>query len=115
MKTFEPGDVVKMPFPYQEATAGKYRPALVVSSPELQEVHGVLWVLMITSAKSRPWAGDVEIPHLEGTGLPAPSVVRCAKIAITDASTATRIGRLGQAQIKLVSAMMQRALGMAPG
>ena len=114
MKTFKPGDIVKVPFPYQEAPARTYRPALVVSAPELQEVHGVLWVLMITSAKNRPWAGDVEILHLEEAGLPAPSVVRCAKISITDASSVTRIGRLGQAQIKLVSGMMQRALGLPP-
>ena len=111
MPVFEPGDIIKVPFPYADESTRQFRPALVVSSPELQEVHGLLWVLMITSAKNRPWAGDVEVTHLEEAGLPAPSVVRCAKIAITDASEVTRIGRLGQAQVKLVSGMMRRALG----
>ena len=111
---FEPGDVIKVPFPYMEKPVKQHRPALVVSSSELQEVHGLLWVLMITSAKNKPWAGDVAVSHLEEAGLPAPSVVRCARIATIEASAATRIGALGQAQLKLVSNMMQRALGSNP-
>ncbi len=111
MPVFEPGDVIKVPYPFGEKPAKQYRPALVVSSSELQEVHGLLWVLMITSAKNKPWAGDVEIAHLEDTGLPAASVVRCARVATIEVSSATRIGILGQPQLKLVSNMMQRALG----
>ena len=114
MPVFEAGDVIKVPFPYADRPVKQYRPALVVSSPELQEFHGLLWVLMITSAKNRSWAGDVEIAHPHEAGLPAPSVVRCPKIATIEASAATRIGALGQAQIKLVSTMMQRALGFNP-
>jgi mRNA interferase MazF len=115
MQNFEPGDVVKLPFPYVERPVKQYRPALVVSSSELQQVHGLLWVLMITSAKNRSWAGDVEVPHPEEAGLPAPSVVRCAKIATIEAAAATRIGALGPAQLKLVSNMMQRGFGLRPG
>ncbi len=111
---FEPGDVIKVPFPYVEKPVKQYRPALVVSSSELQEVHSLLWVLMITSAENKPWAGDVEVSHLEEAGLPVPSVVRCAKIATIEASAATRIGALAQAQFKLVSNMIQRALGSNP-
>ena len=111
---FEPGDVIKVPFPYVEKPVKQYRPALVVSSSELQEVHSLLWVLMITSAENKPWAGDVEVSHLEEAGLPVPSIVRCAKIATIEASAATRIGALAQAQFKLVSNMMQRALGPIP-
>jgi len=108
---FEPGDVIKVPFPFVEKPVKQYRPALVVSSPELQEVHGLVWVLMITSAKNEPWAGDVEIAHLEEAGLSTPSVIRCAKITMIEATEATRIGALRHAQLKLVSNMMQRALG----
>ena len=111
MPAFEPGDVIKVPFPYGEKPAKQHRPALVVSSSELQEALGLLWVLMITSAKNKPWAGDVEVTHPEEAGLPAPSVVRCAKVATIEAAAATRIGSLGLAQLKLVSNMMQRALG----
>jgi mRNA interferase MazF len=115
MPAFEPGDVIKVPFPYGEKPAKQHRPALVVSSSELQEALGLLWVLMITSAKNKPWAGDVEVTHPEEAGLPAPSVVRCAKVATIEAAAATRIGSLGLAQLKLVSNMMQRALGAGAG
>jgi mRNA interferase MazF len=111
MQNFKAGDVVKVPFPYVERPVKQYRPALVVSSSELQEALGLLWVLMITSAKNKPWAGDVEVAHLEEAGLPAPSVIRCAKIATIEAAAATRIGALQHAQMKLVSNIMQRALG----
>jgi len=114
MPVFEPGDIIKVPLPYVEEPVKQYRPALVVSSSELQEVHGLLWVLMITSAKNKPWSGDVEITHLKEAGLPVSSVVRCAKIATIEATTATRIGALGQAQFRLVSNMMRRALGSSP-
>jgi mRNA interferase MazF len=114
MPVFEPGDIIKVPFPFTQKPVKQFRPALVVSSTELQEVLGLLWVLMITSAKNRPWAGDVKVAHLDEAGLPAPSVIRCARIAAIDASAATRIGSLGQAQFKLVSNMMQRALGALP-
>ena len=112
--TFEPGDVIKIPFPYGEKPVKRFRPALVVSSRELQELHGLLWVLMITSAKNRPWAGDVEITHLDEAGLPAPSVVRCAKIAAIDSSQAIRIGRLDQVPLKFVEHMTQRAWAIKP-
>lgn len=111
MPAFKHGDVIKVPFPYGETPAKQYRPALVVSSPEMQEALGLLWVVMITSAKNTSWAGDVEVTHLDEAGLPAPSVVRCAKVAAIEATAATRIGSLGLAQLKLVSHMMQRALG----
>ena len=111
MPTFKPGDVIKIPFPYVEKPVQRHRPALVVSSSELQEIHGMLWVLMITSAENRPWAGDVEITDLEKAGLPAPSVVRCARIATMEAKNATVIGALAPAQWKTVSLMLGRAMG----
>jgi len=111
MPIFEAGDVIKVPFPFLEKPVRRYRPALVVSSSELQKLHGLLWVLMITSARNRPWAGDVTVTHLAEAGLPAPSVVRCAKIATIEATEASRIGTLGRGEFKLVTNMLNRALG----
>jgi mRNA interferase MazF len=110
MPTFEPGTVVKVPFPDVERPVERFRPALVVSSPELGEVHGLLWVLMITSARNEPWAGDIEISNPELAGLPAPSVVRCAKIATIEKSSATAIGSLASPEWKLVTRMLDRVL-----
>ena len=49
---------------------------------------------MITSAAHRRWDGDVVITDAEAARLPAPSVVRCAKIATIEAAKAERIGVL---------------------
>jgi mRNA interferase MazF len=63
----------------------------------MQEASGyprLLWVLMITSAQNRGWPGDVTIPDPAAAGLPAPSIVRTAKIATIEAEDAECIGRL---------------------
>ncbi|MGH8174322.1 MAG: type II toxin-antitoxin system PemK/MazF family toxin [Rhodanobacteraceae bacterium] len=94
MQSFEPGDVVKVPFPYTDRATRQRRPALVVCAPELPATHGVLWVLMITSLENRGWRGDIGIPDLEKAGLPAASVIRTAKIATIDARDAEPLGKV---------------------
>ncbi|MBP8284564.1 MAG: type II toxin-antitoxin system PemK/MazF family toxin [Chromatiaceae bacterium] len=92
--TFLPGDVVKVPFPYTDRPTRQRRPALIVSSPDLQREHGLSWVLMITSAANRGWKGDVDVADLAQAGLPARSVVRTAKIATIDSRDADYLGRV---------------------
>ena len=95
MPGFEPGDVNRVPFPYTEGEARQHRPALVVAQTGPGEGSGLLlWVLMITSAENRGWAGDVAVPDAAAAGLPAPSVIRCAKIATIDAARAEVRGRV---------------------
>jgi len=94
MAAFDQGDVVKVPFPYTDRATRQSRPALVVSTNDLEDAHGLLWVLMITSAENRGWAGDVAIIDLDAAGLPAPSVIRTAKIATIEAIHATPLGRI---------------------
>lgn len=105
--TFQQGDVVKVPFPYADRPTRQRRPALIVSSPDLQRLHGLSWVLMITSAANRGWEGDVEIADITLAGLPAPSVVRTAKIATIDSRDAGHLGRVSAKVLQLV----QRHLG----
>ncbi len=72
-----------------------------------------MWVVMITSAVNRGWPDDVAIKDLAAAGLPAPSVIRTAKIATIDCAAATRIGsvsRVLQAQvIKRVATILSPA------
>ena len=100
--TFLPGDVVKVPFPYTDRPTRQRRPALIVSSPGLQRGHGLSWVLMITSAANRGWEGDVDIADITLAGLPAPSVVRSAKIATIDSCDAVHLGRVSAEVLQLV-------------
>lgn len=112
MATFSQGEVVKVPFPYTDRSTRQSRPALVVSLPSLEDTHGLLWVVMITSAANRGWPDDVGITALSRAGLPAPSVIRPAKIATIEASDATKLGTLSAAIIQQVLYRVGRTLGV---
>ncbi len=94
MRTFNQGDVVKVPFPYTDRSTRQSRPALIVSLPEMETNHGLVWVVMITSAENRSWPGDVQIEDLTHAGLPAASVIRPMKIATIEAKDAQRLGSI---------------------
>lgn len=94
MASFEQGDVIRVPFPYTDSSTRQFRPALVVSGPQVQARHGLIWVVMITSAENRAWPDDVPITRLADSGLPAPSIIRPAKIATIDAAQGARLGRI---------------------
>ena len=110
MASFKPWDIVKVPFPHTDRPVRQHRPALVVAAGHLETARGLLWVLMITSAENRGWDGDVAISDLAAAGLPAPSVVRPAKIATIEARDAERIGALLPAERKKVAEYLTRAL-----
>ena len=106
-------DIVVVPFPYADRLAEKRRPALVISNRKLTP-FGLIWVAMITSAANEPWSCDVTIANLARAGLPAPSVVRSAKIAcIEPARIERRAGRLDKAAAKAVAQKLKGFLGSA--
>jgi mRNA interferase MazF len=108
---FDVFDIVVVPFPYADRLAGKRRPALVISNRRLAP-FGLIWMAMITSAANDPWSCDVAIVDLVRAGLPAPSVVRTAKIAcIEPARIERRAGRLDKATAKSRGTEVERILG----
>ena len=113
MRTFEKGEVIKVPFPYTDRATRQSRPALVVSTARLNDLHGLLWVVMITSAENRGWPDDVPVANLKMAGLPVPSLIRSAKIATIDASDASKLGRVPAAQVRLVTERIIQGLGAA--
>ena len=112
MPNFRQGDVIKVPFPYTDRATRQFRPALVVSTGNIEDVHGLLWVVMITSAENRGWAGDVTVNNLAAAGLPVPSVIRTAKIATIEASDATHLGRVPPALFRQVARRLAQDLGL---
>jgi mRNA interferase MazF len=108
---FDAFDIVVVPFPYADRLAEKRRPALVISNRKLVP-FGLIWVAMITSAENAPWSCDVAIADLARAGLPAPSVVRTAKIAcIEPVRIERRAGRLDKAAAKAVMQKLKASLG----
>ena len=108
MQTFERGDVIKVPFPYTDRATRQSRPALVVSTARLEDLHGLLWVVMITSAENRGWPDDVPVSNLNIAGLPSPSLIRSAKIATIEAAYASKLGRVSAEQLGLVTERLRR-------
>jgi mRNA interferase MazF len=113
MPGFDVWDVVRVPFPYTDRPIREYRPALVIGAGGIEKDHGLLWVLMITSASNRGWPGDVEVSNLEVAGLPAASVVRTAKIATIECKEANRIGVLPTSDRKNVRLLVRKTLDRA--
>src|SRR4051794_3848343 len=104
-------DIVVVPFPYADRLVEKRRPALVISNPKLAP-FGLIWVAMITSADNAPWSCDVAIADLARAGLPAPSVVRPAKIACIEPSRIERrAGKLDKATARAVAQKLRGLLG----
>ena len=113
MAIFDVWDIVKVPFPYTDRPVRQRRPALVVAAGEIEVAHGLLWLVMITSAENRGWSDDVRISDLDGAGLPAPSIVRPAKMATVDARDAQRLGTLSIVDREAVVAGLRRILSIA--
>jgi mRNA interferase MazF len=111
MAIFSRWDVVKVPFPYTDRPIRQRRPAVVIAAGEIEEVYGLLWLLMITSAENRGWEGDVMVSDLGAAGLPASSIVRPAKIATVGASDAVPLGVLAAPDRVAVAVYLRRVLG----
>ena len=113
MAIFDVWDIVKVPFPYTDRPVRQRRPALVVAAGEIEVAHGLLWLVMITSAENRGWSDDVRISDLDGAGLPAPSIVRPAKMATVDARDAQRLGTLSIVDREAVASGLRRIISVA--
>jgi mRNA interferase MazF len=104
-------DIVIVPFPYSDRLAEKRRPGVIVSNRKLHAL-GVVWIVMVTSADNPGWPGDVPIADLKRSGLPAPSIIRPAKIASIDPARILRkAGRLDKATARIVSQRVRGSIG----
>jgi mRNA interferase MazF len=101
-------DVVVVPFPYADQLAEKRRPALVVSADAFNRKHGLLWVAMITSSGNPRWDGDIPIAATARAGLPAPSVIRTAKIATIEPARVVRVA--GKVDARTAAAVRKQLL-----
>jgi mRNA interferase MazF len=110
---FKRWDIVKIPYPLGERPVGEHRPALVIVAGELFKQHGLLWVLMITSAKNRGWPGDIEVGDVMAAGLGVPCVIRTAKMMTVEGRDAEVIGALLGSQRQQVGERVFANMGLA--
>ena len=108
---YAPFDVVVVPYPYTDRLAEKRRPAVIVSAPELLRKYGLLWLVMVTSASNPRWDCDVDVSDLQAAGLPAPSLLRPAKIATADGDRVIRrIGHLSARDVRGLKSELKLAM-----
>ncbi|HKK22798.1 MAG TPA: type II toxin-antitoxin system PemK/MazF family toxin [Pseudohaliea sp.] len=108
--TFEPFDIVAVPFPFSDRQASKRRPALVVSSTAFNQAHRHLILTMITSAAGQPWASDVPVQDWADAGLSVACRVRLKLFTLDTALVVRRIGRLAPDDADRVQATLRRCL-----
>lgn len=110
--TYEPFDVVVVPFPFTNSSRTKRRPALVLSQKSdfgaIIE-HSVL--AMITSQKNEPWPLDVVIKNKKQSGLTAPSMVRMKLFTLDNRFILRKIGHLSEADQKQVKQSLSKIFG----
>lgn len=107
--TYEPFDVVVVPFPFTDSSRTKRRPALVLSQKKdfsaLIE-HSIL--SMITSQKNEQWPLDVPIKNKNQSGLTAPSVVRMKLFTLDNRFIIRKIGHLSKSDQKNVRQSLKK-------
>ena len=88
---FAQGAILVLPFPYTDRLAEKKRPAVVISKPALERIHGLIWVAMVTSDQGFPRKDDIRISQLAKVGLSVASLVRPSKLATIEPSRVIRV------------------------
>ena len=87
MMTYEPVDVVLIPFPFTDFSTTKQRPALVISSHAFNQTHNDIIVVAITSQRPNDLEADELLISNEGlatAGLSKPSKIKSGKIVCID-------------------------------
>ena len=107
--TFDPLDVVVVPFPFADLNQKKRRPALVVSSVSFNKVHTQTILAMITSTKNK-WPSDVVIENWQEAGLNVPCKIRLKLFTLDNKSVIRKVGRLSKRDEKSIVATLSDSL-----
>jgi mRNA interferase MazF len=110
--SYEFGDIVLVPFPFTDQTAGKKRPAVVVSSEGYHRERPDL-VLMAVTSQVKPTAslGEVIVAQWEEAGLLKPSVIKPVLATIDRKLILRRLGRLSEKDRHALSIALKTILG----
>jgi mRNA interferase MazF len=94
MMTYNPGDVVDVPFPFIDAPGKKLRPAIVLSGLQFQQTSGAIVLMMVTSAERNRWETDIELDDWRSAGLRKASILRWKIFTLDEQLIVSRRGIL---------------------
>ncbi len=112
-KTYDVYEIVKVPFPFTDSATAKVRPAVILSSAKhFNGKIGLSIMGMVTSLKPSQdlWPADIEITHLESTGLSAPSIIRFKLFTLDHRLILGRLGSLSAADQRQVHQKLKEIL-----
>ena len=108
--TFEPFDVVVVPFPFTDKAAVKRRPSLVVSTQTFNDRHDQLVLAMITSAHQSDWPSDVHLKEWRAAGLTVSCRVRFKLFTLEKTLIVRRVGSLADGDREAIRRMLKNCL-----
>jgi len=111
--TFEPFDVIVVPFPFTDRQVAKRRPTLVVSSAEFNRDHDQTILAMITSSTRDAWPSDVVLTNWQEAGLVIACRVRLKLFTLDNALVLRRLGTLTERDATAVTQALVRSLAIA--
>lgn len=112
--TYEPYDVVTMPFPFADSSQSIVRPAVILTDfAGFGQVSGIAIVAMITSAKRSHWPFDAPISDLDSAGLSMPCLVRQKLNSVAYSLMDRKIGVIAAPDRASVSAALRQLLAHA--
>jgi len=109
--TFNPFDVVAVPFPFTDRQAFKRRPALVLSSDRFNRTHDQSVLVMITSTTGS-WPSDVSLEDWREAGLSFPCKVRFKLFTLENSLVVRKIGSLSVKDTRTVRSALSRHLDL---
>ncbi len=112
-ETFDPFQVVIVPFPFTDKPTAKRRPALVTSTREFNDRHSELVLAMITSARHSAWPSDVCLQEWRAARLTAPCVVRFKLFTLDVSLILDAIGVLGEPDRRATATMLSRCMALS--
>ena len=109
---FEFGDIVLVPFPFTDQTAGKRRPAVVVSTAAYNRSRPDL-VLMAATSQLRVSAalGEVWVEHWQAAGLLRPSAIKPVFTTIEQRLVIRQLGTLALADQMALRQAIKAVIG----
>ncbi len=114
--TFDPFDVVILPFPFADRNEAVVRPAVVLTGhAAFGQYSGTAIVAMITSARRSAWPLDVPITDLASAGLSVPCLVRAKLNSVDLRLIARKAGTIATIDRAAVGAALRQLLGAALG
>ncbi|EAT58183.1 type II toxin-antitoxin system PemK/MazF family toxin [Chlorobium ferrooxidans] len=94
--SYEPYDIVVVPFPFTEKKRVKHRPAVIISSHLFNASHDHITLAMITSATISSWISDTEIRDWKTAQLMVPCRIRFKLFTLPKDLIVRQLGNLSQ-------------------